>query len=834
MKLSNGMICIPIEIGQFITDVDLRVEQGCAHMIIKETKEIDVREYNIDDELAAVIKKGREQKGNAEALESHDDHSLGHILKKKKEQTVINCFLSRQESLVNKSIFFEERKKSLLPIEWKPFYGVYFSIIDKPGEKTVVLESYSCVDSNSDSKYCELEIVVTSEQMLDNGLIKRTFYVINMKEEGIVLVLLTFSESEVLINNGILYTDKLVISKSPLICPIHKSHDVKKVRVINNTALYDLSSLSDDQIMELNGYYYKKMVASASMNSTALIFDTILQKPVTRKVFYDKESQQWRAEIEFVPNRSYLAVQSSYSEENAIQPLTYLEIGHYYREGKEGYQKDPEKAIEYFEKDGSPEALYEIAHIFLDDEDVYDIDLAMDYLKKSADAGCSEAVIELLLQNLQLGHDIKPFLIRVFRMNVEKKASMLFFKACLKELYADSFDKNETFNWLFSSALDGFKPAQLRISTVARAKGWDKIISRDAAYEYYTNSISFDDGTLEFCIGGALLFGWKIAEHAQLGIRFLERSYKKGNVDALYDLYNYYVENNAANERCQNIYKYGKMILEIADDIKSLIELSDSLFDFTLHGTTETDKLARKALHKVLAIDCNHAAALNNLAWSYKNGRGCEPDYEKAIKLFERAAELGNSHSLYHLGDIYNKGLGTKQNVRLALDYWEKGAGLGDSKCAEALEEVASESVTIDSNIDKNGYAFISYSSKNKLIADSVRILLKEQGIACWMAPDDIPAGMEYAGVINRTVKNCSCLVLLLSNDSQESPHVRREVERAVAYNKPIVAIQIEELELVDSFKYYIGESHCVAVKDIDVSTPEMQKIITGVKTFVN
>lgn len=89
---------------------------------------------------------------------------------------------------------------------------------------------------------------------------------------------------------------------------------------------------------------------------------------------------------------------------------------------------------------------------------------------------------------------------------------------------------------------------------------------------------------------------------------------------------------------------------------------------------------------------------------------------------------------------------------------------------------------TDSANVNKDNYVFISYSSKNQQMADSVRLLLKENNIACWIAPYDIPAGSRYAYVINDALEKCSCLLLLLTNASQMSQFVEREIERAITY----------------------------------------------------
>lgn len=126
-------------------------------------------------------------------------------------------------------------------------------------------------------------------------------------------------------------------------------------------------------------------------------------------------------------------------------------------------------------------------------------------------------------------------------------------------------------------------------------------------------------------------------------------------------------------------------------------------------------------------------------------------------------------------------------------------------------------------------YAFISYSTKNQDAADAMRKVLKKHGYNIWMAPGDIPAGSKYAEVINKAIKNCSCFILMLSEASQNSVWVAKEVERAVHYQKTIVPIQIEDIVLNDEFEFYISTDHIVALKKIDESSMAMRKIMISI-----
>lgn len=130
------------------------------------------------------------------------------------------------------------------------------------------------------------------------------------------------------------------------------------------------------------------------------------------------------------------------------------------------------------------------------------------------------------------------------------------------------------------------------------------------------------------------------------------------------------------------------------------------------------------------------------------------------------------------------------------------------------------------------GYAFISYSTKNQVCADSVRELFRKNSIETWMAPGDIPAGSRYAMVINRAIKDCSCFVLLLTDDSQNSVWVSREVERAVNYRKAVITIRLEDVVLNDEFELYISTDQVVAMNKIDENSEEAQKVLAAVIAY--
>lgn len=129
-------------------------------------------------------------------------------------------------------------------------------------------------------------------------------------------------------------------------------------------------------------------------------------------------------------------------------------------------------------------------------------------------------------------------------------------------------------------------------------------------------------------------------------------------------------------------------------------------------------------------------------------------------------------------------------------------------------------------------YAFMSYSSKDKRIADETEKLLKKNGVYVWRDSRGISPGQKYAAVLLRAIKHCSCFVLLLTEDAQRSKWVSKEVERAINYNKPIVTLIVGDFELNEEFEMYISNSHYVNICRVVEHSDEFKSIMNSIKKY--
>jgi hypothetical protein len=103
---------------------------------------------------------------------------------------------------------------------------------------------------------------------------------------------------------------------------------------------------------------------------------------------------------------------------------------------------------------------------------------------------------------------------------------------------------------------------------------------------------------------------------------------------------------------------------------------------------------------------------------------------------------------------------------------------------------------------------FLSYSSKDKLIADAICSRLENQGIRCWIAPRDVHPGADYSNQIADALESATTMVMVFSSESNNSRHVKSEIDRAFSLGKIIIPFRVENVELDKGLAYYLAKTH--------------------------
>ena len=114
---------------------------------------------------------------------------------------------------------------------------------------------------------------------------------------------------------------------------------------------------------------------------------------------------------------------------------------------------------------------------------------------------------------------------------------------------------------------------------------------------------------------------------------------------------------------------------------------------------------------------------------------------------------------------------------------------------------------------------FISYSSKDKVVADAACAMLEARGVRCWMAPRDILPGSEWGAAIIGAIGSSRVMVLIYTTSSNASPQVRREVERAVARGLHVIPFRVEDVPMSPALEYFISTPHW-----LDALSPPLER----------
>jgi len=117
-------------------------------------------------------------------------------------------------------------------------------------------------------------------------------------------------------------------------------------------------------------------------------------------------------------------------------------------------------------------------------------------------------------------------------------------------------------------------------------------------------------------------------------------------------------------------------------------------------------------------------------------------------------------------------------------------------------------------------HVFLTHAAEDKAIAVLVCEALEKAGIQCWYAPRNVPLGMNFEEAIIDAISTSGLMILILSAHSNNSPHVKREIQNACIENVqvPILPFRVEDIPLNKALRYYLGSTQW-----LDASTPPLE-----------
>ena len=99
---------------------------------------------------------------------------------------------------------------------------------------------------------------------------------------------------------------------------------------------------------------------------------------------------------------------------------------------------------------------------------------------------------------------------------------------------------------------------------------------------------------------------------------------------------------------------------------------------------------------------------------------------------------------------------------------------------------------------------FISHNNSKGKYAKKLANYLEKRGFKAWYAPRDISAGSMWDERIPEGIKECDVVVLLFCEKSNESKHVRTELELAMRYKKHVICMRVEDV-MPKGLEYFLS-----------------------------
>ncbi len=119
--------------------------------------------------------------------------------------------------------------------------------------------------------------------------------------------------------------------------------------------------------------------------------------------------------------------------------------------------------------------------------------------------------------------------------------------------------------------------------------------------------------------------------------------------------------------------------------------------------------------------------------------------------------------------------------------------------------------------MDAQHDVFISYATPDKATADTICHFLEAEGVRCWIAPRDIPAGGDWPEHIPAAIDASRLMVLVFSDSANASDFVQREVTLAANSKLPLIPFRVEEVPPKGGLRLHLVNTHW-----LDALTPPL------------
>jgi len=239
---------------------------------------------------------------------------------------------------------------------------------------------------------------------------------------------------------------------------------------------------------------------------------------------------------------------------------------------------------------------------------------------------------------------------------------------------------------LLKAALRGDAGAQAVLG-IMYASGYGVERDEQAAINWYRKSAFQGDAGSQNNLGWMHLKGLGVEKDYLQAVVWFRKSAEQGEEKAQYSLAEMYSSGIGVRANERKAFKLYKQAAEQGDS-KAQFKLgmffdSERILFIGIDDFYDIDDDGRAFGWYKRAAEQGHKDAKLNLAWLYFDGRGVEPNKQRAVELFHELAENNHVTAQYVLGNLYKKGNGIKQDEILSKEWFKKACINGDKEACK-------------------------------------------------------------------------------------------------------------------------------------------------------
>ena len=125
---------------------------------------------------------------------------------------------------------------------------------------------------------------------------------------------------------------------------------------------------------------------------------------------------------------------------------------------------------------------------------------------------------------------------------------------------------------------------------------------------------------------------------------------------------------------------------------------------------------------------------------------------------------------------------------------------------------------------------FISYSSKDRPIANHLVDQIEKAGFSCWIAPRNIEGGAEYSEVIEKAIIHCPIFLLIFSEPASTSAWVKSELNIGFSENKYLIPYKIDATPLKGTMRLLLNDKHWIAKNEDE--NKQVELLISAIQNY--